>query len=218
MPTAKHDAARRAVALVRDGMTVGLGSGSTAELAIEMLGQRIRTDGITIRAVATSNRSEALARAGGIEVMDLAGVEQLDLTIDGADEIDPDGRLIKGRGGALLREKIVACASRQLIIVADASKQVAHLGVAPLPIEVVRFAMPPVARWLHAQGVPTELRRDASGGAFVTDEGHLILDGRFGLMADPDAWAARLDRHVGVVEHGLFIGLSSMLIIGHAPG
>jgi ribose 5-phosphate isomerase A len=138
------------------------------------------------------------------------------VTVDGADEVDPRGRLVKGHGGALLREKIVACASRSLVIAIDESKRVDALGTMPLPIEIVRFAAPLVMRWLAEQGARPVLRRDAAGTAFVTDEGHVIADCTWDRIDDPEALADRLDRRVGVVEHGLFLGFNPHVIVGTA--
>ncbi len=215
---AKRAAARQAMDHVVDGMTVGLGSGSTAELVIRELGARVAA-GLDLRAVATSVRSEAIARSLGITIVDLADLTSpIDVTIDGADEVDPRGRLIKGRGGALLREKIVASTSRALVICVDESKLSSTLGAVALPIEVVRFAAPIVQRWLTGQGVPAVLRRDpATGSPVVTDEGHLLLDCSVGRIADAEALAERLDRRVGIVEHGLFLGFNPTVIVGRAP-
>jgi ribose 5-phosphate isomerase A len=209
---AKIEAARQSLTFVQDGMTVGLGSGTTAAEMVRLLGARVRA-GLTIRAVASSSSTEALAREQGIPLVPIGDVDALDVTIDGADEIDPRGRMIKGRGGALLREKILASCSRKLVIIVEARKQVATLGAAPVPVEVTPFGVSVVNRALAALGGKPALR--VGGGApYVTDGGNQILDCAFGPIADPDALAARLDGTVGVIEHGLFVGFSPTLIVG----
>jgi ribose 5-phosphate isomerase A len=199
------------VALVEDGMAVGLGTGSTAAHAIRALGARVRA-GLRIRAIATSLASEQLARSEAIPLADFTTILRLDLTIDGADEIDPQMRLVKGAGGALLREKIVARASERLVVVADPSKLVPRLGRGPLPVEVVPFGWQATARLLRALGAEPVLR----GGEehpFLSDGGHHILDCRFPGGYDPDALAGALDAVVGVVEHGLFIGYAERIVM-----
>jgi ribose 5-phosphate isomerase A len=214
---AKIDAAEKALAHVEAGMVVGLGSGSTAAEVVRRLGARVRA-GLAVRGVATSIATEALARAEGIALVTFAEVLDLDVAIDGADEIDPQGRMLKGRGGALLREKLVAGRARRLVIVVEARKQVARLGAgAPVPVEVVPFALPVVDADLRRLGAKVTLRRDAAGAAFVTDNQNHILDCDFGPLDEPDDLAARLDSVVGVVEHGLFVGFSPTVIVGHAP-
>ncbi|HTA19107.1 MAG TPA: ribose-5-phosphate isomerase RpiA [Polyangia bacterium] len=209
---AKIEAARQSLAHVHPGMVVGLGSGSTAAEMVRLLGEKVRA-GLAVRGVGSSSTTEALARAAGIPLIALADVEALDVTIDGADEVDPKGRMIKGRGGALLREKVLAAHSKALIIIIDRRKQVAALGAAPVPVEVTPFAEAIVARDLAKLGGRAVLR--AAGGApYVTDGGNHILDASFGPIADPDALAARLDGTVGVVEHGLFVGFSPTVIVG----
>ncbi len=195
---AKIEAARQSLAHVAAGMTVGLGSGTTAAEMVRLLGERVRA-GLEVRAVASSSVTEALARAA---------------TIDGADEVDPDGRMIKGRGGALLREKILAACSRKLVIIVDPRKQVATLGTAPVPVEVTPFAVPVVERALVALGAKISRRLGPDGAPYVTDGANHILDCAFGPIADPDALATRLDGTIGVVEHGLFVGFSPILIVG----
>jgi ribose 5-phosphate isomerase A len=209
---AKIEAARQSLRFVKAGMAVGLGSGSTAAEMVRLLGDEVRA-GLVIRAVGSSSTTEALARAAGIPLIALTDVDALDVTIDGADEVDPKGRMIKGRGGALLREKVLAAHSKALVIIIDRRKQVAALGAAPVPIEVTPFAAPIVARDLAALGGRAVLR--ATGGVpYVTDGGNHILDTAFGPIADPDALAARLDGTVGVVEHGLFVGFSPTIVVG----
>lgn len=198
----KRAAAEAAAAEVGDGMCVGLGTGSTAAFLIAALARRV-AEGLRITAVATSEASAAAARAGGIDVRDFAAVGSVDLTIDGADEID--GRLfaIKGAGGAMLREKVVAAASRRMVVIADGSKEVAAIGAAmPVPVEVLPFAGAFVAARLAALGA-TVAARDA--GAYRTDNGNLVLDARFAGIPDPPALAAAIDAIPGALGHGLFL-------------
>ena len=195
----KRIAAEAAVAEIAAGMLVGLGTGSTAYFAIEALGRRIG-EGLTIRAVATSDASERQARALGIEMLDFAEVEHVDLTIDGADEIDDRCRAIKGAGGAMLREKTVAAASRRMIVIADGSKRVAALGGVPVPVEILPFACASV---LAALGPGATLRM-ADGAPYRTDNGNWIADVRCALD-DPRSAASRFDAIPGVLGHGLFL-------------
>jgi ribose 5-phosphate isomerase A len=211
---AKIDAAEKSLAHVEAGMVVGLGSGSTAAEMVRRLGARVRA-GLAIRGVATSATTEALARAEGIPLVTLDAVRGLDVAIDGADEIDPRGRMIKGRGGAFLREKVVAHSARHLVILVDARKLVAELGArAPVPVEVVPFALPVVEGDLAAMGAKVTLRRDPDGAPTLTDSRNYVLDCIFGPIGDPEALAARLDGIVGLVEHGLFVGFSPTVIVG----
>ena len=208
----KRLAAARAVDLVEAGMTVGLGTGSTAAHAIRLLGRRVR-DGLAVRGVATSEASAALARTEGIPLADLNEVERVHLAIDGADEVDAQRRCIKGGGGALLREKIVASAADRFVVIVDSGKAVERLGGFPLPVEVVPFAREQVRRRMLALGAFAELRAGAEG-PFVTDEGNRILDCRFGAIADASALAARLDAVPGIVGHGLFVDMADDVIVG----
>jgi len=212
----KRAAGARAVADIESGMLVGLGTGSTAAHAIRCLGDRIRIEGLTVRAIPTSVASERLAREVGIELCDFEPGVRIDLTIDGADEVDASLRLIKGGGGALLREKVVAHRSRSVTIVIDPSKLVERLGVVfPLPVEVVPFAIRPVMDELAALGGSPIERRSDDDGPYQTDNGNRILDVDFDDgIADPAALEARLARIPGVVESGLFIDLADRLIIG----
>ncbi len=209
----KQAAARAAVALVEPGSILGLGSGSTATYAIRFLGERVR-DGLKIIGIPTSQKTKLLAEQLGIPLATLDQHPQIDIDIDGADEIDPHLNLIKGVGGALLREKIIASASRRFIVVGDSSKQVAHLGKFPLPVEVIPFAQSLIAKRIAALGAQVSLRGSAVANPFVTDEGHHILDCTFGAIADPPALAEKLRAISGVVEHGLFIGMAEMALIG----
>lgn len=219
----KKAAAARAVALVEDGMRVGLGTGSTAFHAVALLGERVRA-GLKIVAVPTSERTDAQARSEGIALTDLDATPELDLTIDGADELDDQLRLIKGGGGALLREKIVAAASRRVVIVADASKRVATLGRFPLPIEVVSFGLGATRRAIAAIlarldcGGDLRVRKAPDGSSFVTDGGHLILDAHCGRIAAPEALAEALAKVPGVVEHGMFLGIATGAVVATEAG
>jgi ribose 5-phosphate isomerase A len=210
----KRLAAARSLEFVRDGMSLGLGSGSTAALMLELLGERVRR-GLQIQGVPTSADSERIARAAGIPLVGFDQVNKLDLTIDGADEADAALNLIKGGGGALLREKIVASLSRRVVIIVDSSKRVERLGQFPLPVEVVKFAWRPIAGQLSGLGAEVFLRRDASGVPFVTDEGNYILDCAFVAIEDPPLLAAALNAIPGVMEHGLFVDLAHTLLVGH---
>ncbi len=217
MNAEKRAAAERSLEYVRDGMCLGLGSGSTAAIMLELLGQRVR-DGLRVRGVPTSEASRQVAEHAGIPIVTFDEVSSLDLTIDGADEVDPQLNLIKGGGGALLREKIVASLSRRVVIIVDSQKQVPRLGAFPLPVEVVQFAWRPLAQRLGELGATPVLRRGPDGGAYVTDEGNLVLDCAFGRIDDPAALAARLDAMPGVVDHGLFVGLAHTLVVGRSDG
>jgi ribose 5-phosphate isomerase A len=214
----KRAAALGALDLVRDGMVLGLGSGSTAEIAVAELGRRVR-GGLRVVGVPTSRKVAALAERVGVPLTCLDERARLDLTIDGADEIDPHTfNLIKGRGGSLLREKLVAVATDLEIIVADDSKLVATLGERrPLPIEVVRFGWRQTGRTIERLGCRAELR-EVEGSPFISDEGHYILDCHFGPIAEPESLAREIKAIVGVVEHGLFIGLANRLIIASPAG
>ena len=219
---AKIAAARRALDFVDDGMRLGLGTGSTSSAFVDLLGQRVAS-GLRVTGVATSERTEAQARSLGIAVTTLDEMPELDLTIDGADEYDPALRLIKGGGGALLREKIVATASRRMIVITDASKASDVLGSFPLPVEVNKFGLnvtrAAILREAAACGCegPVSVR----GGPmtpFVTDGGHFIVDCLFGRIPDADTLAARLLAIPGVVEHGLFLGIATAVISAGPEG
>ncbi len=221
---AKRAAAAAAVNLVTDGMRLGLGSGSTSAWFVRLLGAHLRETGIAVEGVPTSNDTARLAGDLGIPLIRLEDVEALDLTVDGADEFDPALDLIKGGGAALLREKIVAAASRRLVILTDASKRVPRLGAFPLPVEVVRFGWPNTRRAIEEvlarfglEGAPVAIRPGAEG-PLVTDEGHHILDLRLGAIPDAPGLAAALGAIPGVVEHGLFIGMADCVILGRADG
>jgi ribose 5-phosphate isomerase A len=209
----KEAAARAAVKLVCDGDIVGLGTGSTATYAVRFLAERVQA-GLKIRGIPTSIHTERLAASLGIPLTTLDEFQAIAVTIDGADEVDPELQLIKGGGGALLREKIVASASKKLVIIADSSKQVPMLGKFPVPVEIIKFAEALVAKKIAALGAAVTVRRASSGKLFVTDEGNHILDCNFGQISDPPTLARELERMPGVVEHGLFIGMASTALIG----
>jgi ribose 5-phosphate isomerase A len=220
---AKRLAAARAVDLVTSGMRLGLGTGSTAAHFVALLGERVAS-GLKIVGVPTSERTRAQAASLNIPLSTLDETPELDLTVDGADEFDPQLRLIKGGGAALLREKIVAAASARMVVVTDRSKQVAQLGRFPLPIEVDRFGLASTRLHVLAAGKASgctgevTLRHDAQGHVLVTDGGHAILDCAYGRIPDPDALARALNAIPGVVEHGLFIGMAKAIIVADAAG
>jgi ribose 5-phosphate isomerase A len=215
----KREAALAAVAMVEDGMVVGLGTGSTATFAIAGLIERVR-GGLRIVAIPTSERSAAQARAGGIELSDFDHYTRLDLTIDGADEIARDTLdLVKGLGGALLREKIVAASSDRLVIIADEPKLVPGLGATvAVPIEVVSFGWETTSGRLAKLGARPTLRTAADGSVFRTDNGNLIVDCAFGAIDDPAALEQALSGVVGVVETGLFIGMATTALVATSAG
>jgi ribose 5-phosphate isomerase A len=207
----KEAAARASLQFIQDGQVVGLGTGSTAAYFIKLLAEKVK-NGLRIRGIPTSLRSQELAQSLGIPLTTLDECQEIDVTVDGADEVDAQLRLIKGGGGAMLREKIVASATKQLVIVADASKQVPVLGKFPLPVEVIRFAQTLVAKRIAALGAQVTVRTDADGKPYMTDEKNHILDCRFGQIPDADRLARHLSDMPGVVEHGLFIGMASVAL------
>lgn len=217
-----RDAWKRAVAAVavervQNGMVIGLGSGSTAECVVEVLGARARA-GLSFLAIASSERTATLARAGGIRLTDFAAHPRLDLTIDGADQVERGPlNLIKGRGGALLREKIVADSSEHLLIVVDATKLSERLDI-PVPVEVVLFGLEATAHKIAGLGASTRPRVDAAGAPYVTDGGNAILDCDFGPIDDPASLEFALRALVGVIETGLFIGRADEVLIADADG
>src|SRR5579872_3704709 len=213
----KEAAAKESMRFVRDGQIVGLGTGSTATLAVNMLGERVKA-GLKIKGIPTSARTAELAKELGIPLVTLDEYQQIDVTIDGADEVNPQLQLIKGGGGALLHEKIIASATKQMVVVGDASKQVSILGRFPLPVEVVSFAQTLVAKKISTLGAAVKLRQNADGSPYKTDEGHHILDCVFGQIPDPSALANVLDSMPGVMEHGLFINLASVALIATDSG
>jgi ribose 5-phosphate isomerase A len=210
----KLEAAGRALDLVKPGMTLGLGSGSTASLWIKLVGEQVRDHGLNIRAIASSEDSETLGRTFGIPFVTFEECPRLDLTVDGADEIAPGLALIKGGGGKLLREKIVASASERFVIIADDSKIVDVLGGVPLPVEVIPMAVPLVRRALRNLGfLAAEVRLNQDGSPYITDQGNLLLDCSGMRIENPQRIAEELDRMVGVVEHGLFLGMADLALI-----
>jgi ribose 5-phosphate isomerase A len=209
----KEAAARASLRFVKDGQVVGLGTGSTAAYFIRLLGEQVK-NGLRIRGIPSSDRSREQAASLGIPLTTLDECPEIDVTVDGADEVDPQLRLIKGGGGALLREKIVASATKQLVIVADATKRVPVLGRFPLPVEVIKFAEAVVVKKIEALGADVMLR-EADGKPYLTDENNHILDCRFGQISDADGLARQLSDMPGVVEHGLFIGMASVVLVAN---
>lgn len=213
----KEAAARASLKFVKDSDVVGLGTGSTAKFFIELLAAQVKT-GLKIRGIPTSEASGKLAASLGISLTTLNECQQIDVTVDGADEFDPQLNLIKGGGGALLREKIVSSATKQYVIVTDASKRVSRLGKFPLPVEVIKFAKPLVEKKIKGLGAEVALRLDAKGQPYLTDENNYILDCCFGQIPDADGLARQLSEMPGVVEHGLFIGMASVVLVAGFNG
>ncbi|PIE11438.1 MAG: ribose 5-phosphate isomerase A [Rhodobacterales bacterium] len=221
---AKFTAAQKAASFVETGMRVGLGTGSTAAWLVRCLGERVRDEGIRITGVPTSSRTAALARDVGIHVVSLDEAKWLDLTIDGADEVDGDLNLIKGGGGALLQEKIVATASDQMIVIADASKHVDTLGAFPLPVEVIPFGwqttkvlMEESLIGLDVLGRDSALRMNGDS-PYITDEGNLIIDLHLNRIGNPRQLSLVLNQIPGVVENGLFVDICDLVITGYGDG
>ncbi|MFN3293242.1 MAG: ribose-5-phosphate isomerase RpiA [Gemmobacter sp.] len=221
---AKFVAARRAVAFVEDGMKLGLGTGSTAAWMVRCLAERVREEGLRVTGVPTSSRTAELARQLGLHITSLDDAKWLDLTIDGADEFDANLNLIKGGGGALLQEKIVATASDQMVVITDAAKEVAALGAFPLPIEVIPFGWQTTRTLveetlgsLDVLGREVTLRMNGDR-AFVTDEGNYILDLHLGRIGNPRQLSLILNQIPGVVENGLFIDICDIVVVGHGDG
>lgn len=216
----KKAVAEAATKLVEDGMVVGLGSGSTAALFVSALARRISDNRLRIVGVPTSLQTEQQARSLNIPLATLADQPEIDLTVDGADEVLPGSlSLIKGHGGALLREKIVASCSKRMAVVADETKIVNRLGsLVSVPVEIVPFGWEATKRKLDALGANSSLRSSADGKPYLTDGGHYILNCSFGPMENPQEIAGRLDRTVGVVEHGLFLGFATEALIAGRDG
>jgi len=213
----KEAAGRAAAKLVQDGDVVGLGTGSTAYFAVIALGERVKA-GLKIIGIPTSEQTAELARAVGIRLTTLDEHPEIDITIDGADEIDPALNLIKGGGGALLREKVVASASKKMVVVADSGKMVPVLGKFPLPVEIISFARAVIEKRIASLGATPKLRTRGDRSQYVTDNGNQILDCSFGKIADPAALALILSNTPGIVEHGLFIRLAKLALIGRGNG
>jgi ribose 5-phosphate isomerase A len=219
----KRQAAEHAIALVDDGMALGLGTGSTAAHFVDLLGLRVK-EGLKVVCVPTSEATRAQAERLEIPLIDLDRRPSLDLTVDGADEIDPQLRLIKGGGGALLREKIVAMASDRMVVIADHSKRVAVLGAFPLPVEIVRFGATATRNMVEALAAEAgctggiTLRIRADGAPYLTDSGHFILDCAFDRIAEPEALDAALKAIPGVVENGLFLDIADAAIVAGPSG
>ncbi|MFZ1168452.1 MAG: ribose-5-phosphate isomerase RpiA [Candidatus Sulfotelmatobacter sp.] len=210
----KEAAARASLRFVEDGQVVGLGTGSTAAYFIQLLGEQVK-NGLKIRGIPSSERSREQAAGLGIPLTTLDECQEIDVTVDGADEVDPQLRLIKGGGGALLREKIVASATKNYVIIADETKRVPVLGRFPLPVEVIKFAQAVVKKKIEALGAAVELRQGTDGKPYLTDENNHILDCRFGQIPDAGGLARRLNDMPGIVEHGLFIGLASIVLVAN---
>lgn len=214
----KRTAGEAAAREVVDGMAVGLGTGSTAEWFVRALGERVRNDGLRLLCVATSEATERLAHEVGLACENLDSVRRLDLTVDGADEIAPDLALIKGGGGALLREKLVWEASDRCLVIADAGKRVEVLGAFPLPVEVTPFGHRVTAARLAEIAGVEPLLRQREAAPFRTDGGNLIYDLRLGRIVDPDTLGAALKAETGVVEHGLFLHMADVALVGTDTG
>jgi ribose 5-phosphate isomerase A len=209
----KEVAGRAAARLVHDGDIVGLGTGSTAYFAVVALGDCVKA-GLKITGIPTSVHTADLARAVGIPLTTLDEHPEIDITIDGADEVDPKLNLIKGGGGALTREKVIATASKKMVVVVDSGKVVATLGKFPLPVEIIAFARTVIEKKIVSLGATPKLRTRPDGSPFITDNGNQILDCSFGRIADPAALARELSDTPGIVEHGLFIGIAKLALIG----
>jgi ribose 5-phosphate isomerase A len=220
----KRAAAARALEFVSDGMKLGLGTGSTAGWFVDLLAQRIKAEGLRITGVPTSSRTRAQAEGLGIPLATLDQAGRLDLTIDGTDEFDADLNLIKGGGGALLQEKIVACACARMVVITDPSKQVAALGAFPLPVELVRFGVAATRRLIgdllarHDVAGQGMTLRQGEDGPYITDEGHYILDLDLGRIGDPALLNTDLNAIPGVVETGLFCGIAAAVVVGGPDG
>ena len=214
---AKLLSAQRALDFIEQSMAVGLGTGSTATLFIRELGKRVE-QGLKVRCIASSKASHDLAASLSIPLTTFEECSELDVAVDGADEVAPGLALIKGGGGALLREKIVISAARMFVVVADSSKAVEHLGRFPLPVEVIQMALPIVERRLTALGINPSLRKSAAGTPYITDEGNVILDCACGPILDPEQLAALIRGIVGVVEHGLFLKMATVALIAGENG
>jgi ribose 5-phosphate isomerase A len=216
----KRNAARRAVEFVKSGMVVGLGTGSTVEFALERIAELLNTGALQgIVGIPTSDRTAKRAQEMGIPLGTLDDFPEIDITIDGADEVDADLNLIKGGGGALLREKIVAQASRRNMIVVDDSKLSPALGtISPLPVEVIPFGLRPQVTYLESLGSRVTIRKNKNGERFITDQGNMILDCKFDRISNPSTLSINLGNRAGIVEHGLFVNLATDVIVSGEDG
>ncbi|MDY0393396.1 ribose-5-phosphate isomerase RpiA [Virgibacillus halophilus] len=213
MNQSKKAAGEKAVDYIKSGMTVGLGSGSTVYYMLQKLGRQVR-QGLDIKGVSTSTQTSAWAKEFGIPLTDLTDGVEIDIAIDGADEIDPECRLIKGGGGCLVREKIVGFYAKRFIVIAGSSKMVDKLGSFPLPVEILPFGHEITAGYIQALGAKTSLRRQGNGQPFISDNGNYIYDCDFGLLENPHDLNRSLHGVVGVVETGLFLDMAHIVIIG----
>jgi len=213
----KENAARAAVDLIEDGMIVGLGSGSTSLIFVRLLGEKVK-NGLKIKGVSTSDETEMVAREVGIELVSLNEEVHPDLDVDGADEVDSNLNMIKGGGGKLLREKIVAFAAKEVIIMVDSTKLVEKLGKFTVPVEIIPFSQPIVEIAIEDIGGKPVLRKAKDGSTYITDEKNYILDCDFGLIDDAETLARNLSNTPGIVEHGLFINLADLVIVGEKDG
>lgn len=220
MTTMKAMAGYAAAELVQSDTIVGLGTGSTAKFAVEKLGEKLKSgELVNVKGVPTSEQTAALAREVGIPLLDMQTISHIDITIDGADEIDPALNLIKGGGGALLREKIVAQASSLMVVIADDSKLSQTLGENwALPVEVIKMALASEKAFMENLGATVIQRLNVQGGPFITDEGNYILDANFGLIANPAALSQKLESRAGIVEHGLFVNIAGRVILAGQQG
>jgi ribose 5-phosphate isomerase A len=220
----KRLAAEHALKLVEPDMILGLGTGSTAAEFVKLLGERAKQEKLDLRCVATSAQTQALAEQCGLPIVDFSTIADVDLTVDGADEIDPELNLIKGGGGALLREKIVAMASNRVCIIGDSSKRVERLGAFPLPVEITDFGLAATLAMIEASAAEAEcrgtiaIRRGGNGELFRTDGGHLIVDCAFGSIPNVELLADLLDIIPGVMEHGLFIDIADEAVLAGPSG
>ncbi|MBN8607651.1 MAG: ribose-5-phosphate isomerase RpiA [Caulobacterales bacterium] len=222
---AKFNAAQAALAYIKDGMVVGLGTGSTSAYFVRLLGDKVR-QGLRVKGVPTSEATRNLAEQVGVPLIEISQVSAIDVDVDGADEVDPQFRLIKGGGGALLREKIVAAASKQMVVIADEGKWVETLGAFPLPVEVTRFGFALTSERIHealaatgCEGAEVSLRvAGKANEPVITDGGNYIIDAHAKRIPDADALGAALKNIAGVVEHGLFLNLAHVVILGKAKG
>lgn len=218
MVNLKEQVGKRAVDFIEDGMIVGLGTGSTVYYLVEALAEKIKEEGISIQCVTTSIRTKEHAESLGIKISDLDEVPYIDLTIDGADEVDPDFNGIKGGGAAHLYEKIVASNSKRNIWIVDESKMVDQLGAFPLPVEVVKYGSGKLFNKLEKEGLNPSWRLDDEGNKLLTDDNNYVIDLNLGTITNVGPLASKLNAYTGIIEHGLFIGITDMVIVGYLDG